>query len=243
MSAPGDSLVPSLSSGPVGSRFITQDEIESAKARREEQWKAAYARFVSVVPSTTFFSGKPFLFSPSSLYSRLGQEPPPQQQEDYHDGRSLAEKLAANRAAKQEEWEERNKLANQFRALEEDEIMFLDSVRERQEAEERERRQKDGEEVRSFKEAVAARERALSSTPALLNNKPTGTAQPKPTIAPKKDQKRSLKGVVVKKKSKPSAPAATSQGSASAPTPPNNRDPSLSPKIEGPQAKRRKLEE
>ena len=39
-----ESLVPSLSSGVVGSRFITQDEIESAKARRDEQWKAAYAR-------------------------------------------------------------------------------------------------------------------------------------------------------------------------------------------------------
>jgi hypothetical protein len=31
-------------------------------------------------------------------------------------------------AAKQEEWEEKTKLANQFRALEEDEIMFLDSL-------------------------------------------------------------------------------------------------------------------
>lgn len=55
-------------------------------------------------------------------------------------------------AAKQEEWEEKTKLANQFRALEEDEIMFLDSVRERQEEEERQRREIDQEEVRSFKE-------------------------------------------------------------------------------------------
>ena len=38
-------MVPSLSSGVVGSRFITQDEIEDAKARKEEQWKAAYARY------------------------------------------------------------------------------------------------------------------------------------------------------------------------------------------------------
>jgi hypothetical protein len=35
------------------------------QARRDEQWKAAYAR--------------------------LGMEPPPQQQEDFSDGRSLAE--------------------------------------------------------------------------------------------------------------------------------------------------------
>lgn len=57
--------IPSLSDGPVGSRFVSQDEIDLAKQRKEEQWKAAYAR--------------------------LGQEPPPQQQEDIYDGRSLAE--------------------------------------------------------------------------------------------------------------------------------------------------------
>ena len=36
--------IPSISSGTVGSRFVSHDEIELAKSRREEQWKAAYAR-------------------------------------------------------------------------------------------------------------------------------------------------------------------------------------------------------
>ncbi|KAJ7235899.1 NEFA-interacting nuclear protein NIP30 [Mycena haematopus] len=115
-----EAMVPSLSSAGIGSRFVSQDDVETAKARRDEQWKAAYAR--------------------------IGMEPPAQQEQDFSDGRSLAE------IAKQEEWEEKTKLANQFRALEEDEIMFLDSLRERQEAEERERREKDGEEVQNFKE-------------------------------------------------------------------------------------------
>lgn len=57
--------IPSLSEGPVGSRFVSQDEVDLVKQRKDEQWKAAYAR--------------------------LGQEPPPQQQEDAYDGRSLAE--------------------------------------------------------------------------------------------------------------------------------------------------------
>ncbi|KAG5654796.1 hypothetical protein H0H81_003804 [Sphagnurus paluster] len=183
--------LPSLSAGPVGSRFVSQEDLETAKARRDEQWKAAYAR--------------------------LGQEPPPQQQhEDSYDGRSLAE------IAKQEEWEEETKLgmyrarcslstsilnaapANQFRALEEDEIMFLDSVRERQEAEERQRKEKDGEEVKGFKEAVAARTSAVNNPPPLLAAS-TSTAPPKPSKATpsvRKDAKRSLKGVVVKKKLK-----------------------------------------
>ncbi|KAJ4487087.1 hypothetical protein C8J55DRAFT_558167 [Lentinula edodes] len=34
-------IIPSLSMGPVGSRFVSSDEIETAKACRDEQWKAA----------------------------------------------------------------------------------------------------------------------------------------------------------------------------------------------------------
>ncbi|KAH9082124.1 N-terminal domain of NEFA-interacting nuclear protein NIP30-domain-containing protein [Lactarius deliciosus] len=168
-----DEAIPSISTGVVGSRFVSQSDLDTARARRDEQWKAAYAR--------------------------LGQEPPPAPQEDSYDGRSLAEKLAANRAAKQEEWEEKTKLANQFRALEEDEIMFLDSVRERQELEERERQEREGEELKTFREAVAAKVTVKSAAP------PTA---PKPAPAPpKKSPKTALKGVIVKKKPK-SAPEA-----------------------------------
>ncbi|KAG1867939.1 N-terminal domain of NEFA-interacting nuclear protein NIP30-domain-containing protein [Suillus subalutaceus] len=177
--------LPSVPVGGVGSRFISQNDLEEAKARREDQWKAAYAR--------------------------LGQVPPPQPVEDSFDGRSLAEKLAANRAAKQEEWEEKTKLANQFRALEEDEIMFLDSIREKQAEEERLRKAQDGEELSDFRKAVAARENDL--------NKPTQpVAQPRkqsddtpekpkaPVVVSKKDVKKSLKGVVVKKRPKSNVP-------------------------------------
>ncbi|KAJ6604766.1 N-terminal domain of NEFA-interacting nuclear protein NIP30-domain-containing protein [Mycena vulgaris] len=170
-----ESMIPSLSSAGIGSRFVSQDDVDTAKARRDEQWKAAYAR--------------------------LGMEPPPQQQEDFSDGRSLAEKLAANKIAKQEEWEEKTKLANQFRALEEDEIMFLDSVRERQEEEERQRKEKDGEEVQNFKEAVAARTNAVNNPPPMAP-KPAVAAPSKPAPAPAR-KKGPLKGVVVKKKAKP----------------------------------------
>jgi hypothetical protein len=36
--------LPSVSVGGVGSRFISQNDLEEAKARRDDQWKAAYAR-------------------------------------------------------------------------------------------------------------------------------------------------------------------------------------------------------
>ncbi|KAK0208373.1 N-terminal domain of NEFA-interacting nuclear protein NIP30-domain-containing protein [Desarmillaria ectypa] len=177
-----EEAIPSLSSGVIGSRFVSQDDIESAKSKREEQWKAAYAR--------------------------LGQEPPPQQVEDSYDGRSLAEKLAANKIAKQEEYEEKTKLANQFRALEEDEIMFLDSIREKELEEERQRKQLDGEEVKNFKEAVAARTSA--SNPPPINIKPAATPPILQTTATKKDIKKGLKGVIVKKRGKPAPVAKTS---------------------------------
>jgi hypothetical protein len=175
--------LPSVSVGGVGSRFISQNDLEEAKARREDQWKAAYAR--------------------------LGQVPPPQPVEDSFDGRSLAEKLAANRAAKQEEWEEKTKLANQFRALEEDEIMFLDSIREKQAEEERLRKAQDGEELSDFRKAVAARENDLNkpTQPMAQPRKQSDDTpeKPKAPVVSKKDVKKSLKGVVVKKRPKSNA--------------------------------------
>lgn len=177
--------MPSVSVSGVGSRFISQNDLEEAKARRDDQWKAAYAR--------------------------LGQVPPPQPVEDSFDGRSLAEKLAANRAAKQEEWEEKTKLANQFRALEEDEIMFLDSIREKQAEEERLRKAQDGEELSDFRKAVAARENDLNkpTQPMAQPRKQSDDTPEKPKVtvaAFKKDAKKTLKGVVVKKRPKSNAP-------------------------------------
>jgi hypothetical protein len=77
-----DITVPSLSSGIVGSRFVSQDEVDAARTRRDEQWRAAYARSVC------------FLTAPLinlDYCQRLGQEPPPRPVEDSFDGRSLAE--------------------------------------------------------------------------------------------------------------------------------------------------------
>jgi len=123
--------------------------------------------------------------------------------------------LAANRAAKQEEWEEKTKLANQFRALEEDEIMFLDSIREKEAEAERLRKAQDGEELQDFKKAVKERESALNkastSTPAPQQTAKTtiDTPQPsKPSLVKKEtNAKKALKGVLMKKKTKPAADA------------------------------------
>lgn len=157
---------------------MTEKDITTARAKRDEEWAAAY--------------------------SRLGQEPPQQPVEDVYDGRSLAEKLAANKAAKQEEWEERNKLSNQFRALEEDEVQFLDTMVEEQEEEERKRKLKDGEDLREYRQAVAARltseqENPIGVNPTQLNPNPQrGKAVSSKPMAARK--KTALKGVQVKRK-------------------------------------------
>lgn len=69
------------------------------------------------------------------------------------DTRSLYEVLQANKAAKQAAFEEANRIKNQFRALDEDEVAFLAEVRERKrEEEERERREVE-EGLRAFRRA------------------------------------------------------------------------------------------
>lgn len=123
--------------------------------------------------------------------------------------------------------------------------MFLDSVREQQEEEERQRKERDGEEVRGFREyvrslvssgqfpthenprAIASRvivksppiaapaasppiDSASASKPSATNISPTTftssiVKKPAPTVAAKKDSKKPLKGVVMKKKPKPAA--------------------------------------
>ena len=45
---------------------------------------------------------------------------------------------------------------NQFRALEEDEVLFLDSILEKQREEERLRKETEGEELKNFREYVTS---------------------------------------------------------------------------------------
>jgi hypothetical protein len=115
----------------ISSRFVSQSEIDATKVRREEQWKAAYAR--------------------------IGQEPPPglREEADVYDGRSLAEKLAANKAAKQEEWEAKHKLSAQFRSLAPDEIQFLDAVESKRLDEEKQVKEDEAKDLSAFRAYVS----------------------------------------------------------------------------------------
>ncbi|UKZ46617.1 hypothetical protein TrVGV298_000822 [Trichoderma virens] len=64
---------------------------------------------------------------------------------------SLYDILQANKAAKQAAFEEQNKLKNQFRALDDDEIEFLDEVRAKERAEEERARREVEEGLKAFR--------------------------------------------------------------------------------------------
>ncbi|KAG8800161.1 hypothetical protein FRC16_003481 [Serendipita sp. 398] len=63
------------------------------------------------------------------------------------------QKLAANRAAKQEEYENSHKLSAQFRSLDPDEINFLDSVALKKFHEEQVVKKNDEEQLKDFRAA------------------------------------------------------------------------------------------
>ncbi|KAG8790993.1 hypothetical protein FRC12_010429 [Ceratobasidium sp. 428] len=201
----GNPLAALATTGSVGSRFVSQAEIDSAKERRDADWKAAYAR--------------------------LGQEPPPKPVEDEtYDGRSLYEgeesalqpkcSLVTNcQTAKQEEWEEKAKLSNQFRALEEDEIHFLDGIMDEKIIKEKKRKDEENEELKNFREAVAQKAAQQSAAPAPTpsTTKPPATKPAASSTAPaknqpKKNQKSLLKGAIVRK------PTGAKPGFAASPT-------------------------
>ncbi|KAI1099771.1 hypothetical protein F4804DRAFT_336913 [Jackrogersella minutella] len=70
--------------------------------------------------------------------------------------RSLYDVLQANKAAKQAAFEEQNRIRNQFRALDDDEIDFLDGVRDEQRTEEERVKRETEERLARFREAQRA---------------------------------------------------------------------------------------
>ncbi|KAI0694907.1 hypothetical protein BC835DRAFT_1348810 [Cytidiella melzeri] len=106
----------------------------------------------------------------------------------------------------------------------------------------------DGEEVKNFRQAVAARENAAKPPPIVPEPVPTSSTKPKASglnVTAKKDTKKSLKGVLVKKKSKPSGSSASTKSTSKSTeaTTPATKLRLTTEDDEQPQTKRRKLAE
>ncbi|KGO75211.1 NEFA-interacting nuclear protein NIP30, N-terminal [Penicillium italicum] len=77
------------------------------------------------------------------------------------DGKSLFEVLERNKMAKQEAFEEKSRLKNQFRSLDEDEVEFLDSVLESTRAKEAAVKRETAEQLEAFRRQREEAEKAL----------------------------------------------------------------------------------
>ncbi|BEI89800.1 uncharacterized protein CcaverHIS019_0211620 [Cutaneotrichosporon cavernicola] len=175
-----------LATGSIGARFISQNAVDEAKERREEEWKEAY--------------------------ERIGQEPPPLMKEEEHDGRTLFERLEEQKQLKQDWWDDRMKMKNQYRGLVGEEFEFLaEKDREKRDAE-RKVEEEVNVELQGYREA---RTKRAADAVAASEPQPASSA-PKPPLKKtvpakpaKKDMRSLMKGVVVKKKAaKPADKAA-----------------------------------
>ncbi|KAJ5135819.1 uncharacterized protein N7515_005097 [Penicillium bovifimosum] len=84
-----------------------------------------------------------------------------------NDGKSLFEVLEQNKIAKQEAFEEKSRLRNQFRSLDEDEIEFLDSVLESTRAQEAAVKRETAAQLEAFRRQREEAEKALLDTASL----------------------------------------------------------------------------
>ncbi|KAF7509854.1 hypothetical protein GJ744_007365 [Endocarpon pusillum] len=98
---------------------------------------------------------------------------PRQEANTQEGGKSLYEVLQQNKTAKQEEFEEKNRLKNQFRSLDDDEADFLDSVLESTRAKEAQVRKETAEQLDTFRKQREAAEDVLSGGNAAIEKSDT----------------------------------------------------------------------
>lgn len=96
-----------------------------------------------------------------------------------NEGKSLYEVLQANKAAKQDAFEESIRLKNQFRALDDDEVDFLDSVHESSRAKEAAQKAETAEQLEVFRRQREAVEQARLAETAgdALKSESTSTSE------------------------------------------------------------------
>ncbi|KAF1968391.1 hypothetical protein BU23DRAFT_514917, partial [Bimuria novae-zelandiae CBS 107.79] len=117
----------------MSSRFVSGGTIDKP-TERDDEWRAAQAELEA---------------------KRREKE----DQDNQDDGKSLYEILQANKAAKQEAFEEATRLKNQYRALDDDEAEFLDSVLEASRKKEAEVRKETLEQLDVFRKRQEEAER------------------------------------------------------------------------------------
>ncbi|KAE9975502.1 hypothetical protein EG328_003161 [Venturia inaequalis] len=150
-------------------------------------------------------------------------------------GKSLFETLQANKVAKEEAFAEANRLKNQFRAIDEDEADFLESVLESTRAQEDAIRKETAESLAAFRKQQEEKEKAalgLGDSGNLVDGEETWTFSGKKRKKGK--PKEFLKGIKLRKTSSTDSPSETLvKTTASVPPTTETKDP-IHPKASSP---------
>ncbi|KAI7091373.1 hypothetical protein KC356_g764 [Hortaea werneckii] len=134
-------------SGDDGSAHNHSSNPTTATTQQDSAWAEAQRKIDATRQHSSLMGSKP----------KLGEQ---------EGGKSLYETLQANKAAKQEAFDEATRFRNQFRSLDEDEVEFLDSVLESSRTQEAEVKKETREQLEAFrklqedaeKKAVAGQE-------------------------------------------------------------------------------------
>ncbi|KAI6802911.1 hypothetical protein KC332_g7108 [Hortaea werneckii] len=134
-------------SGDDGSAHNHSSNPTTASTQQDSAWAEAQRKIDATRQHSSLMGSKP----------KLGEQ---------EGGKSLYETLQANKAAKQEAFDEATRFRNQFRSLDEDEVEFLDSVLESTRTQEAEVKKETREQLDAFrklqedaeKKAVAGQE-------------------------------------------------------------------------------------
>lgn len=99
----------------------------------------------------------------------MGKTPPPDDAatEQPYDPRTLYEQLKANKDAKQEALEQKHKLSNQFRGIDDGESHFLTQVEQDRRKQELDKAQKERQEVERFRKLAEERAKKPAVVPAV----------------------------------------------------------------------------
>lgn len=148
-------------------------------------------------------------------------------------GKSLYEHLQAQKAAKQEAFEEATKLRNQFRPLDDSEVAFLESVKSKEEAKVRAERQETHEQLAAFRREREAAEEEARELEAAQEALRGGKETPNETWTATKKRRRAKddEKIAASKSLKTSTAA---EESLSAATPGKAPDPATEKTIEPP---------
>ncbi|KAK4251412.1 N-terminal domain of NEFA-interacting nuclear protein NIP30-domain-containing protein [Corynascus novoguineensis] len=147
----------------MSSRFISAGAINAATGEEAKSSPASTQPTTSTTttggPSTSAASAKSaekqaaWAAASAQLEADRLRRREQQQRQQSSQEKSLYEVLQANKAAKQAAFEEAHRLRNQFRALDDDEVEFLDEVRARRRREEEEARREVEKGLEAFREA------------------------------------------------------------------------------------------